>query len=114
MHLRNGYLTPEIYSKETDSHEYLHPASAHLPTVSTNNPYSVALRVRRNCSDTEPDDSLFVKSLIQYKAYLLHCGYDKETIDHGLLRAWNSVDLVPVNPKAAISSLHQVRIPSPR
>ena len=32
---------------------------------------------------------------------------------HGLLRAWNSVDLVPVNPKAAISSLHQVRIPTP-
>ena len=35
------------------------------------------------------------------------------SIKHGLLRAWNSVDLVPVNPKAAISSLHQVRIPSP-
>ena len=34
--------------------------------------------------------------------------------DHGLLRALNSVDLVPVNPKAAISSLHQIRIPSPR
>ena len=33
--------------------------------------------------------------------------------DHGLLRAWNSVDLVPVNSKAAISSRHQVRIPSP-
>ena len=31
--------------------------------------------------------------------------------NHGLLRAWNSVDLVPVNPKAAISSLHQVRTP---
>ena len=35
-------------------------------------------------------------------------------LNHGLLRAWNSVDLVPVNPKAAISSLHQVRIPIPR
>ena len=40
--------------------------------------------------------------------------------DHGLLRAWNSVDLCPVkkgsiavNPKAAISGLHQVRIPNP-
>ena len=39
------------------------------------------------------------------------CGFKR--INHGLLRAWNSVDLVPVNPKAAISSLHQVRIPSP-
>ena len=81
VHLRNGYLAPEIYSKETDSHEYLHPTSAYLLTVSRNNPYSVALRVRRNCSDREPGDSLFVKNLIQYKAYLLHSGYDEETSD---------------------------------
>ena len=63
VHLRNGNLTQEIYSKETDLHEYLHPTSAHSPTVSGSNPYSVALRVRRNCSDGEPGDSLFVKIL---------------------------------------------------
>ena len=51
VHLRNGYLKPEIYSKETDSHECLHPTSAHPPAVSRNDPYSFALRVRRNCSD---------------------------------------------------------------
>ena len=84
--LRNDYLTLEIYSKETDSHEYLHPTSAHQSTVSGNNPYSVALRVRRNCSDREPGDSLFVKNLIQYKAYLLHSGYDEETIDNHFIR----------------------------
>ena len=67
-------------------HEYLHPTSAHPPTVSRNNPYSVALRVRRNCSDSEPGDSLFVKNLIQYKAYLLHSGYDEETIDKHFIR----------------------------
>ena len=81
MHLRNGYLTPEIYSEETDSHEYLHPTSAHPPTVSRNNQYSVALRVGRNCSDREPGDSLFFKNLIQYKVYLLHSGHDEKTID---------------------------------
>ena len=86
VHLRNGYLTPEIHSKETDLHEYLHPTSAHPPTVSGSNPYSVALRVRRNCSDREPGDSLFVKNLIQYKAYLLHSGYDEETIDNHFIR----------------------------
>ena len=86
VHLRNGYVTPEIYSKETDSHEYLHPTSAHPPTASGNNPYSVALRVRRNCSDREPGDSLFVKNLIQCKAYLLHSGYDEETIDKHFMR----------------------------
>ena len=29
VHLKNGYLIPEIYSKETDSHEYLNPNSTH-------------------------------------------------------------------------------------
>ena len=86
VHLRNGYLTPEIYSKERDSHEYLHPTSAYPPTVSRNSTYSVALRVRRNCSDREPGDSLFVKNLIQYKAYLLHSGYDEEKIDKHFIR----------------------------
>ena len=86
VHLRNGYLTLEIYSRETDSHEYLHPTSAHPPTVSRNNPCSVALRVRKNCSDREPGDSVFVKNLIQYKTYLLHSGYDEEMIDKHFIR----------------------------
>ena len=80
VYLRNGYLTPEISSEETDSHEYLHPTSAHPPTVSRNYPYSVAFRVRRNCLEKEPGGSLFVKNLIKYKDYLLHSGYDEETI----------------------------------
>ena len=29
VRLREGYLIPEIYSKPTDSHEYLHPKSCH-------------------------------------------------------------------------------------
>ena len=42
VHLNNGYLVPEIYSKETDSHEYLNPNSVHPPSVVKNNLYSVA------------------------------------------------------------------------
>ena len=52
VHLNNGYLVPEIHSKETDLHEYLNPDSVHPPSVVKNNPYSVALRVHRNCSDS--------------------------------------------------------------
>ena len=36
IRLKEGYLIPEIYSKPTDSHEYLNPASCH--------PLGVALR----------------------------------------------------------------------
>ena len=39
VHLKNGYLIPEIYSKEMDSHEYLNPNSAHPLSVTKNNPY---------------------------------------------------------------------------
>ena len=62
VHLKNGYLIPEICSKETDSHEFLNPNSAHPLSVTKNNPYSVALRVCRNYSDREVDDKLFVNN----------------------------------------------------
>ena len=45
VHLKEGYLILEIYSKLTDSHEYLNPKSCHSLQVVDNNPYSVALRV---------------------------------------------------------------------
>ena len=37
VHLNIGYLVPEIYFKETDSHEYLNPNSVHPPSVVKNN-----------------------------------------------------------------------------
>ena len=86
VHLKNGYLISEIYSKETDSHEYLNPNSAHPLSVTKNNPYSVALRVRRNCSDRDVDDNLSVNNLIQYKAYLMHSGHDEEAIDKQVIK----------------------------
>ena len=74
VHLIDGYLVPEIYSKPTDSHEYLNPDSAHSPVVANGNPYAVAPRVWRNCSDRFENDELFVRNLIQYKAHLMHSG----------------------------------------
>ena len=38
VHLKSGYLFPEIYSKTTGSHEYLNPKSCHPPQVTMNNP----------------------------------------------------------------------------
>ena len=81
VHLREGYLIPEIHSKPTDLHEYLNPLSSHPPQVAKNNPCSVALRIRRNCSDRMEQDQFFVGDLIKYKAYLLHSGYDSEMVD---------------------------------
>ena len=49
--------------------------------VTRNNPYSVALRVRRNCSDRNPDDKMFIDNMVKYKAYLLESGYASDQID---------------------------------
>ena len=86
VHLREGYLIPEVYSKPTDSHEYLHPKSCHPSQVAKNNPYSVALRVRRNCSDRVPDDKMFTENLVKYKAYLLESGYASDGIDKHFIK----------------------------
>ena len=86
VHLREGYLIPEIFSKPTDSYEYLHPKSCHPPQVAKNNPYSVALRVRRNCSDRVPDDKMFTENLVKYKAYLLESGYASDGIDKHFIK----------------------------
>ena len=87
VHLREGFLVPEIYSKSTDSHEYLNLTSAHPPPqVSRNNPYSIALRERRNCSDRVPGDEIFVDNLVKYKAYMLQLGYDSSIVDKHFIK----------------------------
>ena len=86
MHLKDGFLISEIYSKPTDSHEYLNPRSCHPPQVTRNNPYSVALRVRRNCSDRVPGDKMFIDNLVKYKAYLLDSGYASDINDKHFIK----------------------------
>ena len=86
IRLKEGYLIPEIYSKPTDSHECLNPASCHPPSVTNNNPLGVALRVRRNCSDRVKDNEIFKSKLIEYKAHLIHSGYDSKLTDRTFLK----------------------------
>ena len=86
VHLKNGFLIQEIYSKPTDSHHYLNQKSSHPPNVVKNIPYSVALRVRRNCSDRIEDGTLFKKNMINYKAYLLNSGYETRHIDRTFIK----------------------------
>ena len=86
VHLKNNYLVPEIYSKSTDSHEYLNPKSCHPPQVTLNIPYSVALRVRTNCSDRDPGDRMFINNMVKYKAYLIESGYESDQIDEHFIK----------------------------
>ena len=99
MHLKNGFSIPEIYSKPTDSHEYVNPKSSHPPNVVKNVPYSVALRVRRNCSDRIEDGTLFKKNIINYKAYLLNSGYEARHIDRSFIKVAKMKRNTTLRPK---------------
>ena len=75
VNLISGFLRPVIYSKPTDAHRYLDPASCHPAQVTGAIPLSIGLRVRRNCSDRYDNDQVFVDKLREYKGYLLDCHY---------------------------------------
>ena len=71
MHLVHGFIRTDVYSKPTDSHLYLPPTSAHPEHCKHTIPYSVALRLKRNCSNS----SFLEKRNTQYKQYLVSQGY---------------------------------------
>ena len=102
VHLKNGFLIPEIYSKPRDSHEYLNPKSSHTSNVVKKIPYSVALRVRRNCSDRIKDDTLFKMNMINYKAYLLNSVYEARHIDRSFIKAAKMKRNTILRPKWAM------------
>ena len=87
VHFKDGFHISEIYSNSTDSHEYLNPSSCHPPQVTRSNLYSVALRVRRSCSDRDPEDKVFIDNLVRYIAYLFDSGYPIDIIDKHFIKA---------------------------
>ena len=65
-------------------------------------PYSVALRVRRNCSDPIEGDTLFKKKMINCKAYLLNSEYDARDIDRSFIKVAKMKRNTTLRPKRAI------------
>ena len=52
-HLADDKVAVDLYTKPSDSHQYLLSTSCHPPHCSKNIPYSLELRIRRICSDDE-------------------------------------------------------------
>ena len=102
VHLKNGFLIPEIYSEPTDLHQYLNPKSSHPPNVAKNIPYSMAIRVRRNCSDRIDGDTPFKKNIIHYKALLLNSGYEVRDIDRSFIKVAKMKRNTTLRPKGVL------------
>ena len=77
LHLKDGLISTDIYSKPTDSHLYLPYSSSHPKHCKTSIPYGVALRLKRNCSN---EDQLNQRCF-EYKMYLKHQGYSSKLVD---------------------------------
>jgi len=51
LHLLDGFIQTDVYSKPTNRHLYLPPSSAHPKHLFKAIPFGVASRLRRNCSE---------------------------------------------------------------
>ena len=76
-------ITTDMYSKKTDTHQYLNPNSCHPKNQTKSIPIGVADRIRRNCSDNVINDVTYRERLIEYKAYLMKSGHSEKDIDNG-------------------------------
>ena len=83
LHLVEGFIQTDVYSKPTDSHLYLPPSSAHPKHVFKAIPYGVATRLQRNCSE----QVFLAERTTEYKGYLVNQGYPSKLVDDQLLKA---------------------------
>jgi hypothetical protein len=83
--LSEGVLSTDLYSKPTDTNQYLLPSSCHPPHVAKSMPYSQALRIRRIGST----DKSLKRRLVQLKNNLKRRGYKQSIIKKSFSRANN-------------------------
>ena len=83
--LSEGVLSTDLYSKPTDTNQYLLPSSCHPPHVTKSIPYSQALRIRRICST----DKSLKKRLGQLTNHLKRRGYKESIIKKSFSKAHN-------------------------
>ena len=76
-------LHTDLYTKPTDTHQYLLPSSCHPRHCTSSIPYSQALRLRRICSTNED----FQKRIRELMAHLMARGYGEDCVDRQIERA---------------------------
>lgn len=81
--LSAGIINTDIYSKPTDTHQYLSPESCHPPHCTKSIPYSQALRIRRICSSEDTAK----QRLGQLKGHLKRRGYKHKNIKNSFRKA---------------------------
>ncbi|XP_060598432.1 uncharacterized protein LOC132752158 [Ruditapes philippinarum] len=82
-HIKDNHIITDLYSKPTDKHQYLLPSSCHPRHCCKNIPYSLALRIKRICSNP----STFYIRAKELSEHLRKRGYKEEDIANAILNA---------------------------
>ena len=76
----NGKIETDLYRKDTDRNQYLLPSSCHPKQTTKSIPFSLGLRIVRNCSIFEDRNH----RLRELKGLLVNRGYNSEMVDTAL------------------------------
>ncbi len=80
---QDNSISTDLYIKQTDTHQYLLNTSAHPKHTKQSISYSLALRLRRICSD----DSIFKRRTDELMTYLTNRGYRQKHVKHEIHKA---------------------------
>ncbi len=78
----DGTIWTSLYSKPTDSHNYLHYDSAHPTHMKKSIPYSQMLRIRRICTL----DSDFIHECMKMMGHFLRRGYPLSLLENAFIK----------------------------
>ena len=96
-------ISVDLYTKPKDTHQYLLPTSCHPKHYCKNVPYSLALRLRRICSDSDT----FESRASELTDHVCKRGYQKQDISLGIESARQlkreTYFLIGLNPSRTFS-----------
>ena len=81
--LKDGLIETDLYTKPTDKHQYLLISSCHPTHTKRSIPYSLALRLRRICSDNDT----YKQRCKELMDYLVNRGYELSFLKTQIRRA---------------------------
>ena len=83
----NGKLETNLYTKPTDTHQFLHATSCHRSSCKNSIPYSQAIRIKRICSV----ENELNQQLLNLEQWLVERGYHRDKIKREISRV-NSIE----------------------
>ena len=82
LSLVGNHIETDVYTKKTDTHQYLHASSCHRNTHKRSIPYSQAIRIKRICSNEEQLNN----RLMDLESWLVKRGYQRTDVHQQIQR----------------------------